>query len=125
MGAFFWDLIGSMGAKNRENGLFLMVFFWTWASAAGILSPKGVNFEGILDIFHCFFCSFELFFPQGGEEKWATFKVAFVVSVQDLMSIKASLKDPHSVLENWDQDSVDPCSWAMVTCSPDNLVISL
>ncbi|EHA8591163.1 protein NSP-INTERACTING KINASE 1 [Cocos nucifera] len=90
MSAFFWEIIGSMGAKSMENGLFLMVFLWTWASAAGLLSPKGVNFE-----------------------------------VQALIDIKDSLKDPHSVLENWDQDSVDPCSWAMVTCSPDNLVISL
>lgn len=51
--------------------------------------------------------------------------MSFVVSVQALMYIKDSLKDPHSVLENWDRDSVDPCSWAMVTCSPENLVISL
>ncbi|XXG72880.1 hypothetical protein AAC387_Pa07g1879 [Persea americana] len=45
--------------------------------------------------------------------------------VQALMSIKASLVDPHSVLENWDHYSVDPCSWTMVTCSPENLVIGL
>ncbi|CAD5187607.1 unnamed protein product [Musa acuminata subsp. malaccensis] len=45
--------------------------------------------------------------------------------VQALMGIKASLMDPHSVLENWDQDSVDPCSWTMVTCSPENLVVGL
>ena len=41
------------------------------------------------------------------------------------MSIRNSLVDPHGVLENWDTDSVDPCSWEMVTCSADNLVISL
>ncbi|KAJ8630067.1 hypothetical protein MRB53_023390 [Persea americana] len=45
--------------------------------------------------------------------------------VQALMSIKASLVDPHNVLENWDHYSVDPCSWTMVTCSPENLVIGL
>ncbi|KAH7674524.1 Non-specific serine/threonine protein kinase protein [Dioscorea alata] len=45
--------------------------------------------------------------------------------VQALMGIKASLKDPHGVLDNWDQDSVDPCSWTMVTCSAENLVIGL
>ncbi|KAK1268249.1 Protein NSP-INTERACTING KINASE 1 [Acorus gramineus] len=45
--------------------------------------------------------------------------------VEALMGIKASLKDPHGVLENWDRDSVDPCSWTMVTCSPENLVIGL
>lgn len=45
--------------------------------------------------------------------------------VQALMGIKASLVDPHGVLDNWDGDSVDPCSWAMVTCSSENLVIGL
>lgn len=46
-------------------------------------------------------------------------------SVQALMGIKASLLDPHGVLENWDADSVDPCSWTMVTCSSESLVIGL
>ncbi|XP_058112366.1 protein NSP-INTERACTING KINASE 1-like [Magnolia sinica] len=45
--------------------------------------------------------------------------------VQALIGIKASLKDPHNVLQNWDQDSVDPCSWTMVTCSAENLVTGL
>ncbi|XP_029130398.1 protein NSP-INTERACTING KINASE 1 isoform X2 [Cajanus cajan] len=45
--------------------------------------------------------------------------------VQALMGIKASLVDPHGILDNWDGDAVDPCSWNMVTCSPENLVISL
>lgn len=45
--------------------------------------------------------------------------------VQALMGIKASLKDPRGVLDNWDGDSVDPCSWTMVTCSPESLVIGL
>lgn len=45
--------------------------------------------------------------------------------VQALMGIKHSLEDPHGVLENWDGDSVDPCSWTMVTCSPESLVIGL
>nr|GMD58710.1 protein NSP-INTERACTING KINASE 1-like isoform X2 [Ipomoea batatas] len=41
------------------------------------------------------------------------------------MGIKASLKDPHGVLDNWDGDAVDPCSWSMVTCSPDGFVVGL
>lgn len=45
--------------------------------------------------------------------------------VQALMGIKTALRDPHGVLENWDGDSVDPCSWTMVTCSPESLVIGL
>ncbi|XP_057961102.1 protein NSP-INTERACTING KINASE 1 [Malania oleifera] len=45
--------------------------------------------------------------------------------VQALISIKESLVDPHGVLGNWDGSAVDPCSWTMVTCSPDSLVIGL
>ncbi|MED6124961.1 hypothetical protein PIB30_063941 [Stylosanthes scabra] len=42
------------------------------------------------------------------------------------MAIEASLVDPHSILDNWDEDAVDdPCSWNMATCSPQNFVISL
>ncbi|KAE8023059.1 hypothetical protein FH972_008811 [Carpinus fangiana] len=42
-----------------------------------------------------------------------------------LMEIKQSLNDPREVLQNWDETAVDPCSWTMVTCSPDGLVIGL
>ncbi|XP_068641512.1 protein NSP-INTERACTING KINASE 1-like [Aristolochia californica] len=45
--------------------------------------------------------------------------------VEALMNIKGMLKDPHNILENWDGDSVDPCSWTMVTCSSESLVIGL
>ncbi|CAL5038043.1 unnamed protein product [Urochloa decumbens] len=45
--------------------------------------------------------------------------------VQVLMTIKYQLKDPHGVLNNWDKDSVDPCSWTAVACSPDQIVIGL
>uniref|UniRef100_A0A9I9DPQ5 non-specific serine/threonine protein kinase n=1 Tax=Cucumis melo TaxID=3656 RepID=A0A9I9DPQ5_CUCME len=39
--------------------------------------------------------------------------------VQALMGIKASLQDPHGVLENWDGDAVDPCSWTMRNPKPE------
>ncbi|KAK1417144.1 hypothetical protein QVD17_26266 [Tagetes erecta] len=42
-----------------------------------------------------------------------------------LIWIRNGLNDPNGAFRNWDQDSVDPCSWAMVTCSPDNLVTGL
>ncbi|KAJ6795621.1 protein NSP-INTERACTING KINASE 3-like [Iris pallida] len=39
-----------------------------------------------------------------------------------LMAIRNDLNDPYNVLENWDMNSVDPCSWRMVTCSADGYV---
>ncbi|OMO72269.1 hypothetical protein COLO4_27735 [Corchorus olitorius] len=42
-----------------------------------------------------------------------------------LMGIKNQLDDPHGVLDNWDNSSPDPCSWNMITCSSDGLVVVL
>lgn len=42
-----------------------------------------------------------------------------------LTEIKKALHDPYNVLENWDVTSVDPCSWRMITCSPDGYVSSI
>ncbi|KAJ6431953.1 hypothetical protein OIU84_019267 [Salix udensis] len=44
--------------------------------------------------------------------------------VEALMGIKASLHDPRDVLK-WDEHSVDPCSWIMVTCSTEGFVTTL
>ncbi|KAF3484756.1 hypothetical protein F2Q69_00057733 [Brassica cretica] len=45
--------------------------------------------------------------------------------VEALINIKNGLHDPRGALNNWDEFSVDPCSWAMITCSSDNLVTGL
>lgn len=50
---------------------------------------------------------------------------SFEILVEALISIKNALTDPHGVLSNWDEDSVDPCSWSMITCSTDNLVTGM
>ncbi|CAK9158158.1 unnamed protein product [Ilex paraguariensis] len=42
-----------------------------------------------------------------------------------LMAIKNDLQDPYNVLENWDSNSVDPCSWRMITCTSDGYVLAL
>lgn len=56
-----------------------------------------------------------------------TFETFFSLqfSVVALMAIKMELNDPYNVLENWDVNSVDPCSWRMVTCSADGYVSAL
>jgi Leucine rich repeat N-terminal domain len=47
------------------------------------------------------------------------------VTVVALVAIKTELEDPYNVLDNWDINSVDPCSWRMVTCDADGFVSSL
>ncbi|KAL9664529.1 hypothetical protein QQ045_019933 [Rhodiola kirilowii] len=60
---------------------------------------------------------------------WTSSAVALLSSkgvnfeVQALMSIKTSLIDPNGIFAKWDEAAVDPCSWTMVTCSSDHLVI--
>ena len=46
-------------------------------------------------------------------------------AVVALIAIKTDLNDPYNVLENWDINSVDPCSWRMITCSPDGYVSAM
>jgi Leucine rich repeat N-terminal domain len=41
------------------------------------------------------------------------------------VAIKTELDDPYNVLGNWDINSVDPCSWRMVTCDANGFVLSL
>ncbi|KAL8493130.1 hypothetical protein ACS0TY_024369 [Phlomoides rotata] len=45
--------------------------------------------------------------------------------VEALTAVREGLDDPHGALSNWDEDSVDPCSWSMITCNSDNLVTAL
>ncbi|KAJ9557868.1 hypothetical protein OSB04_012482 [Centaurea solstitialis] len=74
----------------------------------------------IMLTFSIFFFSFFLFFPTLTLSYEARNPEVVVLSL-----IKSALNDPHGALNNWDEDSVDPCSWAMITCSPDNLVTGL
>ncbi|KAF6160450.1 hypothetical protein GIB67_019219 [Kingdonia uniflora] len=57
----------------------------------------------------------------GRSDGWRRFR-GFVVA---LIAIKNDLNDPYSVLENWDINSLDPCSWRMITCFPDGHVSAL
>jgi len=46
-------------------------------------------------------------------------------AVAALMSMKSKMRDETGVMDGWDINSVDPCTWLMVGCSPDGFVISL
>ncbi|URE09365.1 Leucine rich repeat N-terminal domain [Musa troglodytarum] len=45
--------------------------------------------------------------------------------VAALMSVKSRMRDVAGVMDGWDINSVDPCTWFMVGCSSDGFVISL
>nr|GEU67496.1 probable LRR receptor-like serine/threonine-protein kinase At5g45780 isoform X1 [Tanacetum cinerariifolium] len=45
--------------------------------------------------------------------------------VAALMSMKGKMIDAYHVLDGWDINSVDPCTWQMVACSSEGFVISL
>uniref|UniRef100_A0A0E0NC79 non-specific serine/threonine protein kinase n=3 Tax=Oryza TaxID=4527 RepID=A0A0E0NC79_ORYRU len=45
--------------------------------------------------------------------------------VAALMAVKSRMRDEKGVMGGWDINSVDPCTWSMVACSPDGFVVSL
>ncbi|CAI0475865.1 unnamed protein product [Linum tenue] len=45
--------------------------------------------------------------------------------VAALMAMKKEMRDESGVMAGWDLNSVDPCTWNMVGCSPEGFVISL
>ncbi|XP_022724282.1 probable LRR receptor-like serine/threonine-protein kinase At5g45780 isoform X2 [Durio zibethinus] len=45
--------------------------------------------------------------------------------VAALMSVKREMRDDRDVMDGWDINSVDPCTWNMVACSAEGFVISL
>lgn len=55
--------------------------------------------------------------------KFVTWFHEFLVAA--LMSMKNKMNDGLHVMDGWDINSVDPCTWNMVACSPEGYVISL
>lgn len=49
----------------------------------------------------------------------------FEYTVAALMGVKNKMIDAYHVMEGWDINSVDPCTWNMVGCSPEGFVVSL
>ncbi|KAM4100938.1 hypothetical protein ACJW30_05G106400 [Castanea mollissima] len=47
------------------------------------------------------------------------------LGVTALMAVKIKLKDESNVMNGWDINSVDPCTWNMVACSAEGFVVSL
>ncbi|KAL6888192.1 hypothetical protein ACP4OV_009218 [Aristida adscensionis] len=45
--------------------------------------------------------------------------------VAALMAVKSRVRDEKGAMAGWDINSVDPCTWSMVACSPDGFVVSL
>ncbi|XP_022560086.1 protein NSP-INTERACTING KINASE 2 isoform X1 [Brassica napus] len=76
-----------------------------------------------------FFCIFFLFFPPAelsdGVKYEGNIPWQKNFEVLALIEIKSSLIDPRGVLVNWDNAAVDPCSWDLITCSPDGFVLSI
>ncbi|GAY34766.1 hypothetical protein CUMW_013230 [Citrus unshiu] len=45
--------------------------------------------------------------------------------VAALMALKIKMRDDLHVMDGWDINSVDPCTWNMVACSAEGFVVSL
>ncbi|CAM8918566.1 unnamed protein product [Rhodiola kirilowii] len=74
-----------------------------------------------ISLFFFFFTSVQLSWATNSllSPKGVNFEVAA------LMSMKSKMIDVDDVLGGWDINSVDPCTWYMVGCSPEGFVVSL
>lgn len=111
-------------AVMKKDPYFLVSFvsFLLLCFSTCSLSSQPRNPEGSTKKKDCFFYFFIFF----GCLKASKFMFSFfMLTVEALINIKNELHDPHGVLNNWDEFSVDPCSWTMITCSSDNLVTIL
>ncbi|CAM8898935.1 unnamed protein product [Rhodiola kirilowii] len=72
---------------------------------------------------------FFFFFFRSVQLSWATNSLlspkGVNFEVAALMSMKSKMIDVDDVLGGWDINSVDPCTWYMVGCSPEGFVVSL
>lgn len=46
-------------------------------------------------------------------------------AVAALMAVKNKIKDDLHVMDGWDINSVDPCTWNRISCSAEGFVVSL
>ena len=56
---------------------------------------------------------------------WLLILGGIEITVAALMSVKREMRDDRHVMDGWDINSVDPCTWNMVACSAEGFVISL
>ncbi|KAK7245523.1 hypothetical protein RIF29_40369 [Crotalaria pallida] len=71
-------------------------------------------------LFFLFLCSWVV---EGSDSLLSPKGVNYEVAA--LMSMKREMNDELHVMDGWDINSVDPCTWAMVACSSEGYVISL
>lgn len=97
--------------------LFLCYWVLLVEGTDSLLSPKGVNYEGLAFLpFPCF--SYSNFVSVSDSFVW-------LLLVAALMSLKSKMYGEFHVMDGWDINSVDPCTWYMVGCSAEGYVVSL
>ncbi|KAG5247080.1 leucine-rich repeat transmembrane protein [Salix suchowensis] len=74
-------------------------------------------------LFRIFLAVFWVDFAQATDSLLSPKGVNYEVAA--LMAVKKEMRDETSAMNGWDLNSVDPCTWKMVGCSPEGFVISL
>eukprot|EP00258_Populus_trichocarpa_P004066 XP_002305735.2 probable LRR receptor-like serine/threonine-protein kinase At5g45780 [Populus trichocarpa] len=74
-------------------------------------------------LFHIFLAVFWVHFAQATGSLLSPKGVNYEVAA--LMAVKKEMRDESGVMNGWDLNSVDPCTWNMVGCSPEGFVFSL
>ncbi|KAJ6402208.1 hypothetical protein OIU84_014322 [Salix udensis] len=74
-------------------------------------------------LFRIFLAVFWVDFAQATDSLLSPKGVNYEVAA--LMAMKKEMRDENGAMNGWDLNSVDPCTWKMVGCSPEGFVISL
>ncbi|KAJ6766929.1 LRR RECEPTOR-LIKE SERINE/THREONINE-PROTEIN KINASE-RELATED [Salix purpurea] len=74
-------------------------------------------------LFRIFLAVFWVDFAQATDSLLSPKGVNYEVAA--LMAVKKEMRDETGAMNGWDLNSVDPCTWKMVGCSPEGFVISL
>ncbi|KAB5560710.1 hypothetical protein DKX38_005667 [Salix brachista] len=79
--------------------------------------------DGIMELRILFRRIFWVDFAQATDSLLSPKGVNYEVAA--LMAVKKEMRDETGAMNGWDLNSVDPCTWKMVGCSPEGFVISL
>ncbi|GMY37503.1 probable LRR receptor-like serine/threonine-protein kinase At5g45780 isoform X1 [Fagus crenata] len=75
--------------------------------------------------FGVFFFFFFFWMPMVAASDYQLSPKGVNYEVAALMAVKSKLKDELHVMEGWDINSVDPCTWNMIACSKEGFVVSM
>ncbi|KAK4857812.1 hypothetical protein QYF36_006638 [Acer negundo] len=99
-------------------------FFLSSSSSSGLLLQKSMEHRVVVMVVVEVSLLLFFFFTVSASDSLLSPK-GVNYEVAALMAVKNKMRDEFHVLDGWDINSVDPCTWNMVGCSVEGFVVSL